>query len=231
MTRVKDLPNSLNDSGFGASFQWSAMATRLQPQAQRHPSAYAEWAGGWNAVAYRFLALHLETERLRKSLVRPGGTSPRPSERTVQENCLFYIFAAGLSAFECFAYAMFAVGSLLEPGRFPIATDKDRRSISVESTATRFQQTFPNDSVGQDLRTLISSDSYKTWNDYRNVLLHRQSPGRQFRVGTPGPTGSYPAEWLGESLDASRVEDMETWVGSELGVLVKSASAFAQTHF
>src|SRR2546428_9732197 len=103
----------------------------------------SEYAGAWNAVAYRYLACAESDEAFTKSIVKSA--SPPPPERYDQERELFSFFLNGLSSIESMCYAFFALASTLRPQEFPFASAQDWRMVTPEATAGAFRQAFPKD--------------------------------------------------------------------------------------
>jgi hypothetical protein len=159
----------------------------------------------------------------------PGGDAPPHPERRQQEHHLFCFFAAGVSAFETFSYALYAMGAILIPLGFPLATDAHRRAVDVRSTSARFTSHFAGDRVSVEMVRLTESDNLRQWERIRNILSHRQAPGRIISL-TVGADDDRTAEWLHGSLGAARVADDENWLFAELGSLVDAAGEFAATH-
>jgi hypothetical protein len=103
-----------------------------------------------NAIAYRFTALAEYDERLRSLINAPDG---QPF-RYMQERDLFGFYSNAHSVFDAFCFALFAVGALIDPGNFPLASEADERggtrspgeSCRVQGV-TRFGETRPPASV------------------------------------------------------------------------------------
>src|SRR5579864_573315 len=69
---------------------------------------HAEFAGAWNAVSYRYLAMTEYEDAFSKSIVN-AGASADPQERYQQERALFGFFGNGFSVFEATFYGLFAL--------------------------------------------------------------------------------------------------------------------------
>lgn len=71
-----------------------------------------EFAGAWNAVAYRFQALVEAGDQFAISLTGDG-PHPPPEPRYHQEKSLIEFFAAGFDTFESAFYGLFAIGTMV----------------------------------------------------------------------------------------------------------------------
>src|SRR5690349_17383537 len=94
----------------------------------RPPGPMAEWAGAWNAVAWRFMSLADNDAAFTDNVRRTGG-GRTPSERYLQERELFSFFVTGLSTIESFCYGLYAVASMIDSANFPLATFKEKRGV------------------------------------------------------------------------------------------------------
>jgi hypothetical protein len=152
-------------------------------------SAYAERdeyrvfiMGALNAIAYRFTALAEYDESLRSLINAPNG---QPF-RYMQERDLFGFFSNAHSVFDAFCFALFAVGALIDPGNFPLATEADERNVTWSTMLRAYAKAFPTDPILSELE--------KIWNDteelrdIRNILTHRGVGPRAFGVSTGAST-------------------------------------------
>jgi hypothetical protein len=148
---------------------------RTLPRATESPAIYEQFAGAWNAVAYRFLAM-ADDEAAFSSLV--VHIAPKPPIRYEQERSLFGFFSNGFSVFEAAFYGVFAGGALLSPSDFPIATSRDQQRISPQSTSSALAKAFPAEPLNTVLCNLLADPQFVEWREIRNVLTHRAAPGR-----------------------------------------------------
>ena len=52
-------------------------------------------------------------------------------------------FSNGYSVFEAFCFALFAVGALIDPAHFPLATEKDERAVHWDKMQQAYRKAFP----------------------------------------------------------------------------------------
>lgn len=188
-------------------------------------SAWFEYAGAWNGVIYRFLSL-AEHDLSFTDSFRRFGDSPSPPERYRQERELFGFFLNGLACVESFAYGLFAIGSLVDPGAFPINKPDDLRSINLNRTQVNFTAVFPEERITATLGQLRGSSELHAWKDIRNILAHRSAPGRSIY------TSGEPAVWrAGPVLDLSTTGSRRAWLAQVLSALLGDADAFVQKVF
>src|SRR5207247_3301269 len=78
---------------------------RVKGKQDSHPIPWEHYAGGWNAVAYRFIS-STEHDQAFTDSVRRYGNSPAPPHRYAQEKELFGFFVTGQAALESCCYAV-----------------------------------------------------------------------------------------------------------------------------
>src|SRR3989442_15988282 len=96
---------------------YQALHARITQKMSFQTDTGKQFAGAWNAVAYRFIATAEDDEAFSQS-VRAYGGAPSPKQRYEQERCLFGFFTAGLATLESFCYGLFAVASIVDPTNF-----------------------------------------------------------------------------------------------------------------
>lgn len=187
--------------------------------------SFAQFAGAWNAVCYRYLSCAEHDEAFTASL-RRASASPPPDERYIQERELFGFFVTGLASIESLCYGLFAIGSMLDADSFPIADPKDMRRVDPKRTANRFEQAFPDDAVTAKLREMVAARGFRQWSDIRNILAHREAPGRHFYRG--GPFNG-AALWLnGIPLEEDFTACRRKWLAHTIGAIMQASLEFAQ---
>jgi hypothetical protein len=194
-------------------------------------SAYAERdeycvfiMGALNAIAYRFTALAEYDESLRSLINAPNG---QPF-RYMQERDLFGFFSNAHSVFDAFCFALFAVGALIDPGNFPLATEADERNVTWSTMLRAYGKAFPTDPILSELE--------KIWNDteelrnIRNILTHRAVGARDL-MATTGPSApSDRISRLNISLDAGTTRTHRSQVAGLLLLGLEAADKFVKAH-
>lgn len=130
------------------------MHAKLGPYQPRFPVEWAEYAGGWNAIAIRFTTAAKADDVFTASISQ--STSPPLPERQVQEEAWFAFCVAGYSAIESFAYALFALGSMLQPTNFPTSPQTQLRKITPALTQKKFAAHFAAAPVKLALSALVA---------------------------------------------------------------------------
>lgn len=191
---------------------------------------YGHYSGAWNALAYRFHGAIEAGSRFRRSL-RDYGSHPGPQQRFQQEEALFNLFSNGFAAFEALFYGLFAIGSFIDAGRFPLATSKDRQRVSPTHTSDAYERAFPNDPLLNTFSSLFDDSAYKRWRDMRNVLTHRAAPGRRVYVGL-GSDDAPPVEWkLNDMpLDDALVPTRQRELAQLISGVVSATEVFLKTR-
>lgn len=195
----------------------------------RDDDVWSQWASAWQGVAYRFLGAHRDSEMAAASLGQPGGDAPAAPERVRQEHAIYGFFASSLSAIECFAFAMYALGHWLEPDGFPFSNG-DRDSVTLAQTRRTFTQYFPRDEVSDRLSRVSGTSDLRDWRKIRNILSHRAAPGRAISR-TIGLADITHAGWLDITLSPNFILGRRAWLGDALGQLVDGAAAFCASRF
>ncbi len=160
---------------------YQAIHLKIAPHANANNLIYAQFAGGWNAITYRYCGMD-ECDGLFAESISKFGTAPPAEERYRQERDLFGFFSNGFSVFEAFFYSLFAAGAFLKPSAFPITTPQDQRRISASHTLAAYDAAFKGDPVVAALKLLTNAPAYVELRDIRNVLSHRSAPGRTIHV-------------------------------------------------
>lgn len=189
-------------------------------------ASYPQYSGAWNALAYRFHGAIDAGAKFQKSL-KDFGAHPEPQQRYQQEEALFNFFSNGFAVFESMFYGLFAVGSFIDSGAFPLTTRRDQQRISPSHTNDTFKRVFPNDLLLDAFACLFSDAGYQRWRDMRNVLTHRAAPGRRMYVGI-GSSDAPPVEWkLNElPLNSELVPKHQRELAHLILSLLKAANTF-----
>lgn len=145
---------------------------------QSNKAEWGHWAGGCNGFHYRFLACADVDEAFRTS-IGSAGPSPPPPERARQELALFAFLSSGLSALECLGYGLYFVGAIVEPMGFAGAPNR----IWFHDVADLYQARFARDRLTHELLAVNGSTDLSEWRRARNILMHREAPGRAHIVG------------------------------------------------
>ena len=190
---------------------------------EAHPDARREFAGGWNALRYRYLACANHDRDFTLSIQRPQ----THQERTLQECDLFGFFVTGQSAVESLCYGLHAVGSVLNPTGFPVRTKRDLKKIDWRKTADLFTKFFPGEELAITLDHLKKSPDFEAWREQRNILTHRSTPGRVFNQGGPlhGVIG-----WSDIELNHETTPTRRQWLTETIREILAAADAFTNRH-
>jgi hypothetical protein len=177
-----------------------------------------------NAIAYRFTALAEYDESLRSLINAPDG---QPF-RYMQERDLFGFYSNAHSVFDAFCFALFAVGALIDPGNFPLATEADERNVTWSTMLRAYGKAFPTDPILSELE--------KIWNDteelrgIRNILTHRAVGARDLMATTDPSAPSDRIPRLNISLDAGTTRTHRSQVAGLLLLGLEAADKFVKAH-
>jgi hypothetical protein len=177
----------------------------------------------WNAIPYRFLSLADDSDRY-TAAIQGSDTS---HQRYIQERHLFGFFTNGVSLFESFFYAMFAIGGLICPADFSLTTDADKRKITPSNTRKLYEIAFKGDGILSAFDSVLDDDKYQQWKDIRNILSHRMAPGRQVFMTNAGKDTSSKWKPYDISLDDKLTTSRRAQAAAMLETLLKSAAVFS----
>lgn len=215
-----------------------AVNLKLGPYQPGKPDVWMEYGGGWNAIAFRFKTAAVADDRFTASIRK----FPRPplDEYQVQEEALFVFFVAGFAVIESFAFALFALGAMLQPANFPMSTAADLRAINPILTKNKFAAHFPGTSVDLALSALLADPAYKNWRCIRNVLAHRTAPPRHHNLvlatggGGGGTSQAGSTKWQvagGLVLNDQTTSDNRIWLAEQLAKCIQASESFVSINF
>jgi hypothetical protein len=196
---------------------------------QGNPDLVEEFNAAWNALAYRYRSCH-EHDRKFTNSVSSAGDAPRQPERYAQERELFGFFIAGYAAIESLCYGLFAIGSILKPEYFKMATECQRKGINPGNTAKQFCGQFHKHRISTVLKQLTRSSEFDEWDKTRNVLIHRTHPARAF-YHVPDMA---PPPTTARGLNTPMVIDPQTtasrraWLAGRIHELLNAADEFTK---
>jgi hypothetical protein len=203
---------------------------RVRQRAATHRELFEHFAGAWNALSIRYVALTANGDDFTRLITQPpAGADPR--HRYQQESHLFGLFSNGFSAFEAYFYGMFAVGALLRPGDFPMGTPKEQQAVSPTSAGAAYNRHFAGDPVLMAFDGVFQDTAYREFREVRNILTHRTAPGRRLFVGI-GSDDELPARWKINNiqLDGQTAGDRRAEVARILATLLEATTVFVEAR-
>jgi hypothetical protein len=205
--------------------QYNLIHTTMQRRATE--TLFWEYGSAWNAVAYRFTQTADHDGAYRRTLTTSGDAN---TIRYQQEKEFFCFFTAGLSVLEAFFYAMHSAAAIADPASFPMVSDSDLRRVDIRLTKGRFAGRFPIEPLTQAMASFVADPSLEQWEKVRNVLVHRQAPGRIVFGSTVREAP--PDEWKleGLTLDANLTSSRRRWLGQVLTSLMACGLEFVERH-
>lgn len=208
---------------------YSAIRALVESRSNTSADAFRVFRGGWLGVGHRFLACACDGDDFTSSVVAEGTAPPWPA-RFHQDRALFAFFVNGLSSLECFCYAAYGIGALVEPPLFKVGPN-DLAGINPKKTKDQFAgSSMSGAPITSSLDQLLQDREYDKWRQNRNVLAHRIQPGRiiQMSVGESfdGTTKMLPTP--PDSLDLSLSIDLDkntttillNWLAKQLNGLM-----------
>jgi hypothetical protein len=227
-------PLSINGLRMPTDFptpDFEAVQSKLTTMERAQTEHYRHFAGSWNALSMRYMALVQYADTFSAS-VAAHGIGPCPKERYEQERLLFGFFSNGFSTFEAYFYGMFSIGAMLAPEHFPFASAADHQRVTASRTLDAYARAFASDPIISAFKALLSNPAYKEWREVRNVLTHRTAPGRTFFIGFD-ESDTPPTQWklLNISLDHATMPSRRAQASVLITAAVKAAGAFVTARF
>lgn len=97
--------------------EYDAVNEHVAHRAPGNKDVWHGFASAWKGVAYRLRAAQEHAEGFRASIVA-SSSAPEPNERYRQDHDLFGFVVCALSILECFFFASYCVGSMLDTTHF-----------------------------------------------------------------------------------------------------------------
>lgn len=187
------------------------------------------------AISHRFCAAAEHDQDFMES-IRTHGDVSSPTHRYVQQRELFEFFENGHAAIESCCYLAYLLGARAEPTRFPLASEEDRRAITLGRTASLLVEILPRAALTLRLQSLKEDGGYLEWKAIRNVLAHRLAPGRIIGLEFNLPDGRVvpapPTEWNGLPntirlvIDETTTSTRRAWLARTIAELLGASAEF-----
>lgn len=142
-----------------------------------------QFSGGWRSLVYRYLACTKHSDDYIK-IIKKDRISPSYFLRYEQERELFNFFTNGLSAIETLGYTLYMICSIDNSNDFKVTTKEDLKYIVLTDTVSKLKKFYSVENITKELEKLINYQEYKDWVEVRNVLMHRETPGRIIMAST-----------------------------------------------
>jgi hypothetical protein len=189
---------------------------------------FEQFNAAWNAISIRFLTLASAGDNYGIAMARTyPGTDPE--RRYAQERALFEFFVNALAAIESYFFGLFAIGAILKPAEFPMATDREQQGITPSNAQKKFTIHFNGDAINAVLAAILGDSDYTEFKIVRNVLAHRTAPGRIVYASTGTAP---PPEWKlgGILIDEHTLVKRRANASRMLIALLESAARFTEDH-
>jgi len=142
-----------------------------------------QFSGGWRSLVYRYLACTKHSDDY-INIIKKDRISPSHFLRYEQERELFNFFTNGLSAIETLGYMLYMICSIDNSNDFKVTTKEDLKDIVLNDTVSKLKKFYSVENITKELEKLINYQEYKDWVEVRNVLMHRETPGRIIMAST-----------------------------------------------
>jgi len=211
---------------------YDAVHAKVHSGSRREEQVF-HYGGAWNGIAYRFMSCADADDQFTKLIAEPQSHL----NRFHQDEALVKFFVSGLSVIETFFYGLYWIGSMAEPGRFPIVTGNHLRGIEAGKTMDRFRAGPHMALFTRSFAALQTQDRatgkwentapYAELKEVRNILAHRASYGRVVNMAAGGGV-QLDDIWrvrdipLNDQLTRSR----RAWLVATLSGLLDGAEAY-----
>jgi len=156
------------------------------------PEKWSEFAGAWNSVAFKFIALAQNDENYTVSIKRYGGGAPSSEERYNQEYALFNFFVVGHALLESIFYSLYVIASTKNPEEFSL-TSEQIQHVSLSMLREGFRENYKNEPITKYLDEIWALNEYKNLKRIRNTLIHRTMPSRTINLSN---NRKIPDTWM-----------------------------------
>jgi hypothetical protein len=168
----------------------------------------AEFEDAWRGLEYRFIAFDNACTSF----------DDDADDRT-QDAALYSVFSNGIACVECCCYGLFAVGALIEPDKFHLASPTDKRNATVGATLRLFGEVFHDTELTRALFWWLNSREFGWWKETRAMLAQRVAPrtaeGWQLR---------------GIVIDRQVLGQKRAWLVELLTRMLDDAAVFVEQH-
>jgi hypothetical protein len=208
---------------------YNDLAEKVAPLQPKYPEAYKRYAGGWNAVAFRFVSAEEYDTEFKKWVQ----TTSSPTERYRQERSLFGFVMSAVAVLDSAAYALYAVAHMIVPAHFPLV---DLHRITFASVAATFDKDFGSERIASVLRAMCDDSEMSQMREIRNVLAHRESTIRAYNSSSATATWDLQRHLLSSGLQKLEIDRTITSktrnaMSVQLALLANAAVDFARVHF
>jgi hypothetical protein len=214
---------------------YNAIHQRLAPLQPRLPEPFKQYAGAWNAVAYRYRAATEAIGTLRVALAATD-----PESRYSQELGLFGFFANAVATLDGLAYGLHAIGAMAAEASFPLNA-KALRAVTLASVARTYLEAFKDERLGPTLATMASDAIFIELSEIRNALSHRSASNRKITLAS-GKVPPIPHYWVLDYLQLrnglENVEISDTamaryidWLSGQLRAAFADTLLFVSARF
>jgi hypothetical protein len=202
---------------------------KIYTAAQPHDAnpAHPQFIGAWSAVSHRYKALAHYDEVFTRS-IETHGSGPAYEVRYEQERDLFGFASNAYSVFEAFHYAMFAIGSLINPNIFVLKTADDEKKVNIQNTRSKYSNAFPSDQILISFKEFFDDPARRKLATLRHVLTHRAVKPRAFELVIGASDAKPSAEITGVniSLDKNTTASRRAEVSRLLTMCLQGAETF-----
>lgn len=208
-----------------SDFPQAAYESVNKRAAAKKSQHYSLFAGGWNAVAYRFVMANDANIAFAKAFAAGGRMPPAP-ERQVQEEALFTFFSASYAVIDSAFFALHGLLAIIGSSGIQV-DDAAQRKVGPKSVVQELNRLFPNTPSLPLLSAVLANPKLDDLQYLRNVLNHRAIPGRNAFMG--GDKHG-KAEWSLRGtveIDASLTGDFRSYLGAATTDIVSAIEGFA----
>jgi hypothetical protein len=188
------------------------------------PKKWSEFAGAWNSVAYKFIALAQNDENYTVSIKRGGGGASSYEERYNQEYALFNFFVVGDALLESLFYSLYVIASTKNPKEFPM-TSEQIQNVSPTMLRDKLKKYYKNEPITEYLGEIVASTEYQNLNKIRNTLIHRTMPSRTINLSTDR---KIPDTWMIDNIptDDQLTASRRIWYSKVVSKLIDLMNEF-----
>ncbi|WFN37898.1 hypothetical protein L1994_05815 [Methanomicrobium antiquum] len=195
-----------------------------------------EFGRALHGFEYRYISSKTQEKRYFDITLKYGDTPPvEPiNYRFLQDETIYLFFTCCLSLFDCYAYALYAACSHLDPSRIPLNNLKDGNVSFHKIKDKKSLYNFLKDkTIYKIIENTKDDPKYKDIQNFRNYLNHRAHLPRTIFLSTDSHILSRidTIEYLNMEIKPNALCEYKDWIDQNINGLLEEFYLFLMDHF
>jgi hypothetical protein len=214
--------------------EFESFVTSVRNATSSESVARCEFNGASNLIGWRFRAC-VEYRLSYLASWKALGGSAGFEDIYARERDMYGMFACGLSTLESVTYACFAVASDTSVLSLPFSEKIRRNRSGPKYLAESLAGQTCGGRLHAALQTMLASDEWELWTDYRNTMSHRSNIPRILYASAgsappPSKIMQFSESWSHGPLDGDEVafDSLGAWLTSTVRELLIGGEQLAR---